>query len=1358
MLSKKCLNGLWDFSCKTDSLDTLPTEWDTVSIKVPSPFNVNSFSHGYPKKTAGEEYYVSGADFRLYPEYPLEWDNASIGFYRRKFFVDKASKGRRIFLHFDAVAYKSVYYVNGKHITDEGEAFLPIEMEITDAVKFGEENELLVGCQTARSAKYKDENNRDRTDLPEGSFWGGHIGGIWQDCWLVERAQSYVDDVFTYADVYKKSLHVEYKAVDAQGKTIRFSLSRHGADDYKEMFTTSCDGKPVDWNYEGWDIALWEPESPNLYDLKAEILDGDAVVDTHITRIGFRTFHIQDKHFVLNGRPIKLKNDSWHYMGYAIQTEEYARSYFRMAKEANVNIIRLHAMPYPSFFFDIADEMGMLMISESAVWASHCCFSYSPTFFENSKKHLRRLIVRDRNHPSVVMWSPENECIPAFKVCGSKFIKDIEDLEEKLYDLTQEIPKLDPSRPYSCDGSHDLGGRLDINSLHYPGYDCPTHREKPITIGENGSMYYSTPDNVCLMDGEKVLHSFNGRLNAVASECYHNLIGQRKWADQVCVFNLIWYGLEPLPFEDRLLTYDTYETPGIKPSRITPYLRTLNAGAQDDLPQFIPNPVWKYTQSAFTPVRPFLERTPTSVWGGKEVTFPVCVFNDNRDPLNLTLTGVLTVDGKEVAKVSREMYMDACTYEDTSLTLTMPEVADHTHAVLSVSLSDASQDYYTDTADLNIFDQAKLKADWEEVKVTCLRGEEDTDDTTPALDFRQGSASPYGTFTRHRAIQAIFTSDTLADELRFDGADILFNAARDARYFEEYLNFNATPLYFNGVGMPLALDLTVAGQPRIACSIDLPAYAEEEPLALVMMIKMAKYLAAHAPKAPQAAYFFGSNSGAVAAMLSEIRCSYTTVDRGQLASLLTKKQDALLIVDGSADISWLKGISANNFARVLVMNLQKAPEMFAYDFAVTNKTSCHLKAASTDAVVAGMYSNNLYGLSEGNQAQLGVNLLEYKHPSDNILLGLPSVDWRMWNQNAEYLKTVSVYKGELEDYSRFSALSRHDYAGSAIYFCQLSLQLQNKKIKHLLVRILSALNTGIEFAKNAALEELLTSGIYGATLNRALCKSIKADEDVLALKPGLNRVENGEAWKAVSREDSLPGKYALTVFVYSPSDRTDLLLNPDTVELVVTAEKGCELILNGEKIGEGESIKINSITLTSGWNTLMLVCRNGGPIPDLKFTRYDLSKLDLRFSLYGHDVQLIGLTGATLYSENQPNNTRKAISGKEDFWISDGEQREGIDFDIQLETPATCKALYFSCVTSDIAGANYTPKCFDILAGDSMDSLEKVYGAMFEDRMSYNGGKVFIDLGDGVTARCFKIALKTNALKPLVISDLTLLS
>lgn len=1352
MIERRCLNGLWEFSCHTDSLSALPTEWDSVPIKVPSPFNVNSFSGGYDRRTAGDTYRVSGADFRLFPEYPLAWDDAQVGFYRRRFAVAEESRGNRLFLRFDAVAYQTVFYLNGQPIAEECEAFLPIEIEITDTVHYGAENELIVGCKTVMASEYKDEDGRARTDFPEGSFWGNHIAGIWQDCWLIERPSSFVADVFAHADVYAHTLHVEH-TVAGTGDAVRFSLSEHKGDRFSEILTVPC-GEAADWDFSDADITLWEPEHPQLYDLKAELLVGDRVVDTHVVRIGFRTFHIQDKRFVLNGRPIKLKNDSWHYMGFAIQTEEYARAYYQMAKEANVNIIRLHAMPYPSFFYDIADEMGMLMVSESAIWASRCNFSYNDAFFENSKRHLRRLILRDRNHPSVVMWSPENECIPAYKVCGSKFIRDVEDLSEKLFDLTQEIPKLDPSRPYSCDGSHDLGGRLDVNSLHYPGYDCPTHREKPITIGENGSMYYSTPDNVCLQDGEQTLLTFDGRLRAVAGDAYRNLVGQRKWADQVCVFNLIWYGLEPLPFKEQLFTYDTYETPGIKPTRLTPYLRTLNAGADDSLPPFIPNPVWTYTQQAFVPVRPFLERTPTSVWAGKEVTFPVAVFNDARDPLSLTLTAALVIDGKEAVSVSYAMPMAACTYEDVEITLSIPPLKKETAAALQVSLRDESGVYYTDTADITVYARAALDAAWEAVKLPCLR-ENDAAVDGPVLDFRQKENSPYGSFTRGKAVHSVFASDTMDEILRTNGKDILFNAPRAARYFEDHLNFNATPLYFNGMGMPLVLDMTPSGENAIVSTIDLPSLIEDEPQALLMMIRLATYLRKQSVQKPAPAYFYGDVSGNVAAMLNEVRCRYVPLDRAALMERLSAPQDGVLIVDGRENLDWLRGVGAHNFKQVLVLGLTKAPDLFSYEFAVSARHACHLCPVGRDALIAGVYGNNLYGLTEGSAAYLAENLLEYTGETDAVLLGLPAMDWRQWNQNAENIKTVSSHKSEKQDRTRFAALARHDYAGSAIYFCQASMQLQNKKVKHWLVRMLSAMHTAVEFSQNAALDELLSGGVYGVTLNRALCKAIAPDE--AGWQPGLNRVENGEVWRAVARGDRLPERYALTVFAHSPTDRTDLLLNPDTVELVIQAEKPCELLLNGEPIGQGETIRINSIPLTSGWNELTLVMRDGGAMPQMTFTRYDLSKLDLRFSLYGRDLQPVGLTAANLFSANRPNDVARAIGGREEFWISDGDQRDGIDFDIHTDTAVTCRALYFSSVTSDVGGAAYPPHTFELLAGDSEDTLVPVYRTLFEERMSYRDGRVFVDLGDGVSARCFKIALRTNALKPWVISELTLL-
>ncbi|MBE6768615.1 MAG: hypothetical protein E7549_06870 [Ruminococcaceae bacterium] len=1353
MLKNTCLNGLWEFSCATASLEAVPSVWDSVPIKVPSPFNVNSFSGGYPRNTAGEEYFVSGADFRLYPEYPLSWDAAQVGFYRRRFFVGEESRGHRLFLQFDAVAYQTVFYLNGRLIGAECEAFLPLEFEITDTVNYGEENELIVGCRTVMASEYKDADGRARTDFPEGSFWGNHIAGIWQDCRLVERNTSYIADVFAYADVYSETLHLECTAENAADCTVRFSLSPHGAEDWREMLTLPADQTAAAWCWNGWDIRLWEPETPHLYDLRAELLCGGAVCDIHTARIGFRTFHIEGERFVLNGRPIKLTNDSWHYMGYAIQTEEYARAYYEMAREANVNCIRLHAMPYPSFFYDIADEMGMLMVSESAIWASRCNFSYSPDFFENCKRHLRRLILRDRNHPSVIMWSPENECIPAYKVVGAPCIRDEEDLAEKVFDLTQVIPKLDPSRPYSCDGSHDLGGRLAINSWHYPGYDCPTHREKPITIGENGSMYYSTPDTVCMADGEQTLLSFDGRLTAVARDAYRNLIGQRRWAQQVCVFNLIWYGLEPLPFKEQLFTYDTYETPGIKPSRLTPYLRTLNAGAQADLPKYTPNPVWRYTKEAFTPVRPFLEHTPASAWAGEDVDFAVAVFNDCRDPLALTLTGEVLVDGRVAATAVREMPMAACTYEDVTLTLAMPTVCESAAVEVRVTLRDAAREYYTDRATLTVFDRTHLTAAWEAVRLPCLHGGEDADG--PALDFRVEEGSVYGSLTRRRAVDALFTSDTLA-ELRPAG-ELRFNRPQEARCFTDHLNCNATPLYFNGVGMPLVLDLTPSGQPCILSAVDLPRYAEEEPLALWMMIRLAEYLRARTVTAPAAAYFYGDASGAVAAMLSEIRCRYTSVTYDELQTLLAAPQDALLIVDGSVDLDWLRAVGRHNFKKILVMGLTKTPPMFFYDFAVSRRNACHLCPVNTDPVIAGVYGNNLYGLVEGSAAHLAVDLLEYKGTTDSILLGVPAVDWRQWNQNAENIKTVAVHKSEQEDRSRFAALSRHTHAGSDIYFCQTAMALQNKKVKHLLVRVLSALNVAVEFSENAELAELLSGSVYGVTLNRALCKALEEGEDTATLCAGLNRVENGHAWRAVARGGHLPPRYALAVFVHSPSDRTDLLLNPDTVSLDIAAERGCELWLNGAKLGEGEQIRIPSVMLTSGWNKLMLVLPHGGEMPTGTFTRYDRSKLDLRFSLYGRDLQPIALTADDLFSANRPDTVKNAVAGREAFWISHGDQREGIDFEIRLEKPVCCKAISFSSLTSDVAGACYTPHSFELLAGDTPDTLRPVCHTLFEERMSYPNGRVFLDLGDGVTARCFTIALKTNALKPWVISDLTLL-
>ena len=177
-LEKKiCLNGLWDFSAKSDKVSVLPDAWEEEQIKVPSPYNINSFAGPREKNIRGDAYRVYGGDFRLYPEYPEGWESLTCGFYRRKVFVPLESVGKRLFLRFDGLSYHSAVYVNGRLAVEDMEGFLPVETEITSLVRFGEANEITVGAEKAKNLIYKDDAGRNRLDYPIGSFWGEHIGG-----------------------------------------------------------------------------------------------------------------------------------------------------------------------------------------------------------------------------------------------------------------------------------------------------------------------------------------------------------------------------------------------------------------------------------------------------------------------------------------------------------------------------------------------------------------------------------------------------------------------------------------------------------------------------------------------------------------------------------------------------------------------------------------------------------------------------------------------------------------------------------------------------------------------------------------------------------------------------------------------------------------------------------------------------------------------------------------------------------------------------------------------------------------------------------------------------------------------------
>jgi beta-galactosidase/beta-glucuronidase len=154
-----------------------------------------------------------------------------------------------------------------------------------------------------------------------------------------------------------------------------------------------------------------------------------------------------------------LRGDAWHYMGSVQNSRAYATAWFTMVKALGVNYLRLHAMPYPSVYYDVADELGLLIVAESGVYGSSGNYALtSEDFLANCAEHLTARVLRDRNHPSVFAWAAENEMLAAF---GQSWAA-------KVSALKPAVTALDTTRPVYFEGDGDPVSSGDLESTHYP--------------------------------------------------------------------------------------------------------------------------------------------------------------------------------------------------------------------------------------------------------------------------------------------------------------------------------------------------------------------------------------------------------------------------------------------------------------------------------------------------------------------------------------------------------------------------------------------------------------------------------------------------------------------------------------------------------------------------------------------------------------------------------------------------------------------------------------------------------------------------------------------------------------------------
>ncbi|MCX7598476.1 MAG: hypothetical protein N2512_06355, partial [Armatimonadetes bacterium] len=695
-----CLNGNWQFQPADDELTFPPSgQWDPTPVRIPSPWNVNGFSKG------------DGGDFRCFPSYPEEWEKVRCAWHRRIFSVPAHWQGRRVFLRFEAVNYWADVYVNGRKCGSHEGGFTAFEIDITEAVRFGADNELIVGVKDRRLF---DINGR--TPYAWGSFWGEWILGIWQDVYMLARPAVHLANPFVITRLEGRRLRIEAEVVNAAGAPARLrfdAIVSPWADGRWRQARPALRLKAVEIEVPpgtsrsavleaAWpDVKLWWPHDPQLYVASLRLLNAssksgqqEAVSDELPVRFGFREFRIGPggRKFTLNGRTWTGRGDAWHFMGIPQMWPEFARAWYSMAQGININIIRLHAQVYPEYYLDVADEMGMLIVDETALWGSAGNFCYDEGFRRRAVEHVRELVLRDRNHPSVVLWSVGNEI--GWMSPPAAGVKSQDEIFQLFADLAAEMKRLDPTREVSCDGDGDLGGRLPIFSLHYPGPNPPDVKGKIFTIGESGQMFYSEPRLCAYRLGDRVYLSNNDRLEAVGLEMADLIEGHRRWAAYTTPFNVQWYGLQPLPMDCRF-TYDRLDTPGVKPERIGPYSTGLNAGRDPKLPPFIPNPVYRHVADAFEPLRFFIVERGVSAYVPDRFVRHVAVHNDTMDDAALELRWNLATRTRPLARTSTTLRLAAGDWKQVELRLLLPGLDRPTVAESTMELLASGRTVYT---------------------------------------------------------------------------------------------------------------------------------------------------------------------------------------------------------------------------------------------------------------------------------------------------------------------------------------------------------------------------------------------------------------------------------------------------------------------------------------------------------------------------------------------------------------------------------------------------------------------------------------------------------------------------------------
>ena len=488
------LNGLWSFKW-SENPQKAPWEfygenfdagnWDR--IEVPSNWQLKGFGDAIFRNVQ--------QPFPSNPPYPPEEYNP-VGSYLRTFTVPENWSDRRLLLYFEGVKTAAFVWVNGRYVGYNEGGMEPAEFDVTDFVDTGENR---IAVQVLRYA--------DATYLECQDMW--RLSGIYRPVYLLAMPKSHIRDYYITTD-----LDADYKdaVLNIYVETVNGARDRDGeADTYtvrgelldaRGKSVLTMQGKPragskgnirsVTLKKTVRNPLKWSAEKPNLYTLFLELKDSkDQVLHTVHQAVGFREVEVKDQALWINGVQVKLNGVCSHVhhpeTGRTMDRETMFKD-LSLMKQFNINSVRTSHYPQNREYYDIADRLGIYVVDEVNDEAHATTYlAKDPAWRAMYLDRTQKMVLRDRNHASIIIWSAGNESGDGPNIC----------------DLIAEGKRIDPSRPaWLYGGNNDYypgPGPMDCEDIVGPRY--PTPHELEVGIAQSDDPRPSFMDEYVAVTG-----------------------------------------------------------------------------------------------------------------------------------------------------------------------------------------------------------------------------------------------------------------------------------------------------------------------------------------------------------------------------------------------------------------------------------------------------------------------------------------------------------------------------------------------------------------------------------------------------------------------------------------------------------------------------------------------------------------------------------------------------------------------------------------------------------------------------------------------------------------------------------------